>query len=375
MAQTTSVNTRNVIAMEELSNFIKQNIETLHSNPELATELPPVMIWGAPGLGKSTIVKSVAKELGIEFRDIRLAQIESVDLRGLPSVDKESGTMKWNLPEFFPRDTKSKGILFLDEISACPKDVAVAAYQLVLDRKIGDFYEVPKGWYIVAAGNRTSDKAVAMTMPSALANRFLHLDVEADAEEWCNWGYEHDIHPAVTGFIKYRPHLIFNMNDENLERGFPTPRAWERVSTMAKIYENNVDLLRKIVYGLIGTHCGIEFVEYFKMASKFNNVLSMMMGSSPITIPTKSDEKYALASAVIYHTWRAKDEQEQDARLKGMFKIANALTADFASMVVCAVAQGTNSLNKKDAIGKLCKCEEWKEFSKKHGATIKKYMV
>ena len=115
MAQTTSVNTRNVIAMEELSNFIKQNIETLHSNPELATELPPVMIWGAPGLGKSTIVKSVAKELGIEFRDIRLAQIESVDLRGLPSVDKESGTMKWNLPEFFPRDTKSKGILFLDE--------------------------------------------------------------------------------------------------------------------------------------------------------------------------------------------------------------------------------------------------------------------
>lgn len=373
--QTTTINTRNVIAMEELHNFIKSNIETLHANPSLANELPPLMIWGAPGLGKSTIVKSIAKEMGIEFRDIRLAQIESVDLRGLPSIDKENGTMKWNLPEFFPRDTESKGILFLDEISACPKDVAVAAYQLVLDRKIGDFYDVPKGWYIVAAGNRTSDRAVATTMPSALANRFLHLDVDADAEEWCDWGFKHDIHPSVIGFIKYRPNLIFSMTDENLERGFPTPRAWERVSTMAKIYGNNIELLRKIVYGLIGTHCGIEFVEYFKMASKFDNVLSMMLGKTPIEIPTKSDEKYALASAVIYHTWKGKDDADKAARLGGMFKIANQFSADFASMIVCAVAQGNMEISKKEAIGLLCKCEDWKEFSKKHGTTLKKYMM
>jgi hypothetical protein len=373
--QSTHVNSANVIPMQELGNFLKQNIQTLHSDPSLADSLPPVMIWGSPGLGKSTIVKTVAKELGIEFRDIRLAQIESVDIRGLPSVDKENGTMKWNAPDFWPRDPESKGIIFLDEISACPKDVAVAAYQLILDRKLGDFYEVPKGWYIVAAGNKTTDRAVSMTMSSALANRFLHVEVEADAEEWCVWAYRNDVHPAVTGFIKYRPNLIFNMTDENLERGWPSPRAWEKVSTMSKIYSGNIDLLRKIVYGLIGNHAGIEFVEYFKMASKFDDVLDMLLGKKPISVPTKSDEKYALASAVIYHAWKGKDEKESLARLSGVFKIANEMTADFAAMMICAVANGTNTISKGDAIKTLCKCPEWKEFSKKHGSVIRKYMI
>jgi hypothetical protein len=165
------------------------------------------------------------------------------------------------------------------------------------------------------------------------------------------------------------------MTDENLERGWPSPRAWEKVSTMSKIYSGNIDLLRKIVYGLIGNHAGIEFVEYFKMASKFDDVLDMLLGKKPISVPTKSDEKYALASAVIYHAWNGKDEKESLARLSGVFKIANQMTADFAAMMVCAVANGTNTISKGDAIKTLCKCPEWKEFSKKHGSVIRKYMI
>ena len=132
---------------------------------------PPVMLWGPPGIGKSDIVKSVAQECGIEQRDIRLAQLDPVDLRGVPTV--ENGQTKWAVPSFFPTEPESAGIIFLDELSAADPSIQVAAYQLLLDRRIGE-YKVPPKWIIVAAGNRAEDNAVSLPISSALANRMMH---------------------------------------------------------------------------------------------------------------------------------------------------------------------------------------------------------
>ncbi len=195
------------------------------------------MVWGATGLGKSSILRDVAAERGIGFIDVRLAQREPVDIRGLP-VPGEDG-VKWLVASEWPRDPKSRGIILFDEITAADRSLQVAAYEFILDRRLGELYRVPDGWYICAAGNRTQDRAVAATMSSALANRFLHVEMVDDVESWIAWASAHDIHPSVAGFIRFRPTCLFNQEGENLERGWPSPRSWERVSHMVKLLGDN----------------------------------------------------------------------------------------------------------------------------------------
>src|SRR5713226_7324319 len=112
----------------------------------------PVFIWGSPGVGKSAVVRQLAKELAIPLQDVRALLLDPVDLRGLPFLGAD-GRSKWATPEFLPES--GSGILFLDELNAAPAMVQASCYQLVLDRKVGE-YSLPEGWAIVAAGNRDS---------------------------------------------------------------------------------------------------------------------------------------------------------------------------------------------------------------------------
>lgn len=338
--QTVEIDTHNHMSMKELEDILLTNCKLIMDDPNMAAVIPPILIHSSPGVGKSSIVRQVARKLGIGFVDVRLAEMESVDIRGLPSVDKEQGVMKWNAPDFWPRDPKSKGIIFLDELTSCDKSCQVAAYELILDRKIGDFYKVPNGWYIVSAGNLTTDRAVAMSMSSALSNRFMHVEIEADPEQWCSWAMTHDIHPSVTGFIQFRPENLFNMEKENLERGWPSPRSWDRVSQMVKIYGDNEDLLRKIVYGLVGPAKGIEFIEFHRLNKSFDNIVDMMLGKIPIKIPEKNDMLYAMCSTMIYVLWRGKNDAEEKQRLDGFFKILCDMRPEFVMMCVNGAMHG-----------------------------------
>ena len=128
----------------------------------------PVFLWGPPGVGKSRLVADVARRQGRKLYDLRAVLLDPVDLRGLPRISDE-GITSWCVPEFLPhpQDTE-EGILFLDELNAAPPLVQAACYQLILDRRVGQ-YRLPDGWAVVAAGNRESDRAVTYRMPSALA--------------------------------------------------------------------------------------------------------------------------------------------------------------------------------------------------------------
>lgn len=329
-----AIDTHNRMTMDELEEIITTNCKLIIENPGIAAAIPPILIHSSPGVGKSSIVRQVAKKLGIGFVDVRLAEMESVDIRGLPSVDNEKGVMKWNAPDFWPRDPNSKGIIFLDELTSCDKSCQVAAYELILDRKIGDFYKVPDGWYIVSAGNLTTDRAVALTMSSALSNRFLHVELNVDDEQWRKWAFSNNIHASVIGYIAYKPNSLFNMEKENLERGWPSPRSWERVSQMTNIYGSNEEILRKVVYGLVGPAKGIEYIEFHKLARKFENVLDMMLGKAPIKIPIKNDERYAMCATMLYVMWRGKNDADEKQRLDGFFKIVKELPPEFIMMCI-----------------------------------------
>ena len=162
-----------------------------------------VMIWGKPGVGKSSIVAQIAKSHDLEFIDVRLSQLMPSDLRGVP-VPSENQT-HWYPPSFLP--TSGKGILFLDEINMAPPAMQGVAQQLILDRKIGD-YSVPDGWHVWSAGNRIEDKAAVFQMPAPLANRFLHLSVDVSLDDFKQYAYQNQLNQAIIGFLAFRPELL-----------------------------------------------------------------------------------------------------------------------------------------------------------------------
>jgi len=368
----TAIDMHNLVSSDEIFNIIETSAKNLIENPELSGAIPAIMLRGAPGVGKSTIVRSVANKLGIGFIDVRLAQMERVDFAGLPSV--KDGVTEWNVPAFWPRDPKSKGIILLDEITSAPSDCQVAAYSVVLDRRIPNSnYVLPNGWLIVAAGNRTCDRAVVKTMSSALANRFVHFEVEANSEDWVKWAVLNEINPAVIGFINYRPALLFKMEGQNLEQGWPSPRSWERVSNCINMFNGSTDLLRKVVYGLIGNGVGVEFMEFFKMSAEFDSILEVMTNDkAEFELPDKADRRYAVASAVVYHLWNGKNEKDTEARVNGFYKILMKMPNDFAAMMVRAAMLGNKSVTPMEAMKKIMMNKNYKAASEKFKTALNK---
>jgi hypothetical protein len=249
---------------------IKETIEKL-----IASKIP-VFIWGAPGIGKSSIVKQVADEEELEFIDLRLSLLDPTDLKGIPFFDKENSEAVWAKPNFLPKDQASKGILFLDEINTAPPSVQASAYQLVLDRKVGD-YELPKNWSIVAAGNNESDRGVVYRMPPPLANRFVHLDMEVDFEDWKKWAYESSISLSIIGFLNFDKERLFNFDPSKNEKSFPTPRSWEYVD---KVLKSGVpkELLFDTISGAVGKDSAIEFLAFQKVMGSLPDIKQLLNG-------------------------------------------------------------------------------------------------
>ena len=193
--------------------------EALHA---LIGERVPLHIWGACGVGKSQIVAQVADDLDFDFLDVRAVQLDPVDLRGLPRI-KEDQT-EWVPPKFLP--TSGKGILFLDELTSAPQMTQAGCYQLVLDRKLGE-YRLPDGWVVIAAGNPASERGVHFSMPRPLRNRFVHLELEADLNDWCKWAVNSNVRPEIIAFLRFKPDLLHTADATSDANAWPTPRSWE----------------------------------------------------------------------------------------------------------------------------------------------------
>ena len=201
--------------------------ELLEALRALIPERVPLHIWGACGVGKSQIVGHVAADLAWQFLDIRAVQYDPVDFRGLPRVS--SNLTEWVPPKFLP--TSGEGILFLDELTAAPQLTQAACYQLVLDRKLGD-YQLPEGWVVIAAGNPASERGVHFSMPRPLRNRFVHLTLEPDFEDWCKWAIRASIRPEIVAFLRFKPALLHDANATSDINAWPTPRSWEMASNV-----------------------------------------------------------------------------------------------------------------------------------------------
>jgi len=334
-------------SIEDVRALLTHQLDVLWANPDLARVLPPFMLWGPPGVGKSTVVREICEERKIGFVDIRLAQREPIDLRGLP-VPRD-GAVEWLVSNEWPRDPSSRGIILFDELTAADRTLQVAAYELILDRRLGTLYQVPPGWLLMAAGNRAQDRAVAGAMSSALANRFCHFEVAPDLEGWLVWARQRGLLPEVLGLLQLRPALFLDMTSNDVQRGWPSPRTWERV---AVVLSNSAGLtqgqLRRMVEGLVGPGAAAELLAFREAAASLPDVPAMLDDNSVIVIPKRSDQRCALCAAVAFHLWRIK---RRGHALERLFDILGNLTSDYATMLLTDVVRGRSESEVKAVLG------------------------
>lgn len=251
------------------------------------------MIWGPPGIGKSSIVAQTAARHGLGFTDVRLSQLAPTDLRGLPVP--ENGVSRWYPPEFLPRD--GAGILFLDELNLAPPAMQGMAQQLILDRRVGS-YVVPEGWFIWAAGNRKEDRAAVFDMPAPLANRFLHLEVEPDFESFKAFAIEHGVHEQILAFLSFRTTLLHRLDPR--QPAWPSPRSWVMASSLHQA--------GLAIGPVVGAAAAAEFGAFVELYQTLPDLDPILRGAGAgLPFPHEPSVRYA---TVIGLTVRAAEARE-----------------------------------------------------------------
>ncbi len=276
--------------------------ETIKTAKDLALRYykkrKPCYVEGPPGVGKSEMWAQIADELGIGFIDIRLAQMDPVDLRGLPKHQGE--LVVWGRPDFLPiveRDGPN-GIILFDELGDCGKAMQSASYQPILNGRVGPHIIAP-GWYRCATGNSQRHRAGAQAMSSALANRFAWIEVEADVECFVEHGTKIGVHHYVLGFIRFRPELLHKM-DEAMLKAFPTPRSWV---SAAEYCEETADVRGRLIAGCVGPGAAGEFEAYMRTMD-LPDLQDILADPKRCRIPAEPAHKYALSSMLARYAER-----------------------------------------------------------------------
>jgi hypothetical protein len=273
----------------------------------------PLMIWGPPGIGKSDIVHQIGERLKREVIDLRLLLMEPTDLRGIPYYNKDKNMMDWAPPVDLPSDPKSNAILFLDELNAAPPAVQAAAYQLILNRRIGT-YKLPDGVAVVCAGNRESDRGVTYRMPSPLANRIIHIEMEPNFDDWLEYAINNDIHPDVVGYLTFAKQDLYDFDPASSSRGFATPRSWSFVSEVLDD-ELPVVQMTDIITGAVGEGLATKFQAHRKISGELPNPSDILKGKVKSLKTKEISAMYTLITSMCYEL---KDECEKAQKSKKM---------------------------------------------------------
>ena len=311
MAKSKVIHTSNYMQINP-KDFITTFVN-LYSNKDMFEHIPAIMLWGMPGVGKSQSVKEAANILAKKLNKkanvvvASLLLMNPIDLRGIPAKtedDKGNMVARWLTPEIFKMDTSEDvmNVLFLDEISAAPPSVQAAAYQICLDKRVGE-HKLPKNCIVIAAGNRTTDKAVAYKMPKPLGNRLTHFEMIVDTEGWEYWAYHNNIDMRIIAFIKNNPDSLCAFDSSSDDVAFPTPRSWEMVNTY--LHCGDIDSMFGCIAGTIGYGTAQEFSTYTKVYDKlpaWDDIANGKLKAFPRKLANGNpDAMYALSTMIASH--------------------------------------------------------------------------
>ncbi len=287
----------------------------------------PIFVWGGVGCGKSDVVKQLGEETGSLVIDARLSMWDPTDLKGMPYFDPETKTMAWAPPVELPSEETAARypsvILFLDEMNSAPPSVQAAAYQLVLNRRVGT-YTLPDNVLIVAAGNREADKGVTYRMPAPLANRFTHIELTVKWDDYFEWATENKIRRDVLGFLTFSKKDLADFDSKSSSRAFATPRSWSYVSDF--VYDDDDDhdnvTLTDLIAGSVGDGLAIKFMAHRKMASKLPNPSDILSGKVSKMETKELSAMYSLAISLCYELKDAHDANvdDWDSQTNNFFK-------------------------------------------------------
>ena len=315
------------MTINEMSTTLANAYVNLIKTNASLQKFPSVMLWGAPGVGKSQGVRQIARLIEektgkrVEVTDVRLLLFNPVDLRGIPTANAEKTLAIWLKPKIFQLDDSESvvNILFLDEISAAPQSVQAAAYQITLDHTVGE-HKLPQNCIVIAAGNRVTDKSVAFNMPKALANRLCHIEIESHQKSWHDWAIKANVNQCVISFLDANPEYLMDFIPEEDDLAFPTPRSWEMVSNVLNYTSSSVKQIFPIIVGCVGERAAFALLDWDKIYDKIPEVKDIYDGTEH-GVPLRPEALYALSSKIISYTQGAITEDRLNNAIKYVFKM------------------------------------------------------
>ena len=269
----------------------------------------PVLVTGAPGCAKSALARQVAAEAVRQYLDVRALLLDPVDLHGIPWRDAD-GRTRWAPPAFLPpSDDPGRWLINLEELPSAVPMVQAALYQLVLDRKVGE-YELPEGASLIACGNRENDRGVVHRMPTPLASRFVHLEIRVDPEDWLAWGAANGIAPEVLFFVSMRPELLHVFDPQSNEKAFCCPRTWEMVSNVVNRRASlDASVERALFRGTVGEAAAVEFSAFLKVWRELPHPRAVIDDPDNAIVPDNASALIALCGSL----YRMADDITLDA--------------------------------------------------------------
>lgn len=297
-------------------------------------QIPSVALWGSMGVGKSSIAKEIGRRLSVRLKkkvnvtDIRLLQFSPVDLRGIPTADEQKQFAVWLKPKILDLNEDTINILLLDEISAAPQSLQAVAYQIALDKCVGE-HKLPANCIVICAGNRTTDQSVAYRMPKALANRLMHFEVRPDFESWYFWAVEQKLDARVIGYLAFDNSKL-NLLPNVEELAFPTPRSWEFVSNLLQTVGTTPEQIHILLAGCVGVSIAGEFEAWCKIYDRLPVAADILSGK--YTTPVNSaDVAYALITSLIACI-KQREERITRREMENVCSYASQFPADFAAL-------------------------------------------
>ncbi len=323
-------------------------------------ELVTPFLWGPAGVGKSEGIGQLAARLRevtgkrVEITDVRLLLFSPIDLRGIPTHNADKTLSVWLRPQIFSMDEDESviNILFLDELSAAPQSVQAAAYQICLDRKVGE-HRLPENCIVIAAGNRTNDQSVSYKMPKALCNRLMHFCIESDFDSWRNWAIKNGVDSRIIGYLSFDNSRLCSEPGTS-DMAYTTPRSWSFVNTVLKTMGESPERLHRLIGGCVGLDAAIEFEQWCKINSDLPKIEDILSGNCAV-YPKNQDTLYVLSASLVTAVYsRRKNVLVEE--LENVCAYAKRFPADFAM----SFFKDMTSI--EDIRLKLMKCDSMKEW-------------